>query len=361
MAKDDRRTMVLALLVVVIIAVPVVVFASMQNDNSNPTSSTVDSDALGRMVNVTSFARVVSCAPDITETVYAMGHGDDLVGVTTFCDFPQDVLDRKVAGTLTEIGGYWDPSIEQIVDLEPNLVLISSGVQTHLALIDRLEAKNISVVAFYPGKNLDEVFTNIDIMGQVFNDAKKASQLTAEMSSNMNKIKAITSVHTIKPKVLFAVWLDPLYTTGGATYVSDIITGAGGTNVFGYLTGWPQPSMEKVVEVQPDYIIVSGTMMLMTPEQIIESMHNDPIWGQTPAVKTGHVYVVAGQAENCFLRQGVRMVDAMHLLAEILFPNDFSADVPNTIGSEYQNYLTPLPDYASGGMTMLTPMAMTQV
>jgi len=360
MANDSRKAILAVLIVVALIAIPAIAIITLNSSGDNDGIGNVAADALGRQVVVESHEKIVSCAPDITEAIYAMGMGQNLVGVTTYCDYPQDIVDRKNAETVRTIGGYWNPSIEDIVDLQPDLVFINSGVETQVELVSQLENLNITSVALYPGKDLSEVYSNIRMMGQVFEKEDVAEDIISEMSSKLGKIESITSMHTLKPKILFSVWLDPLFTTGGETYVDEIMTMAGGVNIFGHLTGWPQPSMEQVIAVAPDYIIVSGTMMLQSPEEIIESLERDPFWSATPAVQKGNVYVLTGQAENCFLRQGVRMVDAVHLLAEILFPHDFGADVPNVIGSEYEDYLEPLPDFAQGGLVANMPLAMVR-
>lgn len=354
---DNRKKIVVVLIVVALIAIPAMAIIVLNQSNDDNGNGVVSADALGREVTVESYSRIVSCAPDITELVYAMGKGSNLVGVTSYCDYPQEVLDRKTSGNLTDIGGYWTPSLETIVDLEPTLVLVSAGVQSQTELVPQMEGLNITVVGMYSGKNMTEVADNIRLMGIMLRDSGRAEDLISEMNDLISDIHEITSSQGSKPKVLFALWLDPLYTTGGATYVDEIITMAGGENVFGDMEGWPQPSMEQVIEAAPDYLIVSGTMMMQTPEEIIQGLENDSFWSVIPAVQNGHVYVLVNQGENTFLRQGVRMVDAVHLLAEILFPEEFGANVPNVIGSEYHDYLEEVPDQGKS-LRSTVPMAM---
>ncbi|MEM0448278.1 MAG: ABC transporter substrate-binding protein [Methanomassiliicoccales archaeon] len=339
MKLDKRKKIVVALIVVILVSIPLIAFLALNQLKNEGPEGLISADALGRTVTVDSYSRIVSCAPDITELVCAMGKGANLVGVTTYCDYPQEVVDRKSAGTLVEIGGYWTPSLESIVEAEPTLILISSGVQAHTDLLPQMESLNLTVVALYPGKNMTEVAQNIRLMGIMFRDEQKAEEILSEMEEILANIRAITTVQPVKPKVLFALWLDPVYTTGGSTYVDEIISMAGGRNVFGDLNGWPQPSMEQIIEASPDVIIVSGTMMMQTPQQIIEGLENDSFWSTIPAVQNHRVYVVVNQAENTFLRQGVRMVEATQLLAEILYPDEFDVQVPNVIGNEYHEYL----------------------
>ncbi len=115
-------------------------------------------DDAGRVVVISSEPhRIVSMAPSITEILFALNLSDRVIGVTRYCDYPPVVNEMKENGSLTVIGGYWDPNIEVIISLQPDLVIGYSSVPSHVDIADRLEAINISVILLDP-HNLTDVF-----------------------------------------------------------------------------------------------------------------------------------------------------------------------------------------------------------
>lgn len=297
-------------------------------------------DALNRTVTIKENPqRIVSTAPSITELLFALNLGDRVVGVTDYCDWPPELVQMRKEGRIESIGGYWDPNIEKIVGLNPDLVLLSAGVPSHQQIAEQLQSLNITAVALYPGKTIDEIYDSIRLVGTITGKKGEAEKLVKNMVNRIKNVQSMIKDVENKPSVLFVLWLEPVYTCGNDTFISHVIHLAGGRNLFADLNGWPTVSVEEIVTRKPDVILITATMMMQAPEEIIQSLQNDPLWNSTPAVKNNRTYILIGQGENIFIRQSVRIVEAVELLAGILYPDIFNTEVPNIIGDDYENYL----------------------
>ncbi len=331
-----------ALVVVCLVAAAALVVV-VGNKPSQEGFSVTLTDALGRQVNLTHAPmRIVSTAPEITELTYALGVGDRLIGVTDYCDFPANVTERKSAGTLKSVGGFWDPKLEDIVNLTPDLVLVSGWNSAHIELANQLDSMGIKSVALYEGTTIDQVYKNVRLVGAALKMTTKADQLVSGMQDTITKIHDKLSPTASKPRVMFIVWLgDPIYVAGNDTFINEVIKFAGGVNAVN-TSGWASLSKEDAYAAAPDVIFISGTMAMETPEQLITSLKNDTIWNMTDAVKNDKIYITMNQGENVFVRQSVRIVEAVQLMAEVFQPQQFGVNIPSVIGNEYQSYLVSL-------------------
>lgn len=335
----------LAIIIIVIVAIAAISTGTWMAWKSGiifgPKYPITITDALNRTVIVEEKPqRIVSTAPSITELLFALDLGDKVVGVTDYCDYPPEVVEMRENGTIESIGGYWDPNLEKIVKLNADLVLLDAGVPAHQDLAGQLDSLNITAVALYPGKTIDEIYDNIRLVGKIAGEKNKADKLVKDMTNRINDVQSAVKDVENKSSVLFALWLNPVYTCGNDTFLSRIIYLAGGVNVFADLSGWPTVSLEEIVARKPDVILVTATMMGEEPEDIINSLKNDALWNSTPAVQNNKVYILIGQGENIFLRPSVRVVEAVELLARILYPDIFhTTEIPNVIGDNYTDYL----------------------
>jgi iron complex transport system substrate-binding protein len=138
-----------------------------------------------------------------------------------------------------------------------------------------------------------------------------------------------------------------VWPSGADTAIDEIITMAGGKNVFADQSGWLNPSNEVLIDraASVDCLVITSMFSGGDAENLTAFFKADPIWQNSPAVINNKIYYLQGQAESIFNRQTVRMVDAVQLMAEMLHPDSFSSKVPtdpsgiNIIGDEYENYL----------------------
>jgi len=270
-------------------------------------------DGLGREVSIDKVPqRIISLAPSNTETLFALGLGDRIVGVTEFCNYPEAAKDKP------QIGGFNDVNIERVVALEPDLVLATSIHEK--TVIPALEKVGLTVFALAP-KTLDNVLASITIVGEVTGKSLAASRLAASLEE---RIKAITDkterlTEAERPRVLYLTWHDPLWTAGSETLTNDLINKAGGKNIAQDLSGHKTIDLETVIHRNPQIIVVvsgHGEAKDLPYQYVL----NEPRLRATEAVISGRVYQIDA---DIFVRPTPRVVDGLEQLATSIHPELF--------------------------------------
>ncbi len=206
----------------------------------NETSAGTVTDEINREVNVKrSPQRIVSLAPGITETLYALNLDDKIVGVTTFCDWP------AAARKKPQIGGFTNPSIEKIVSLKPDLI-IATADGNRKDTVRQLERIGLPVYVTNPS-DTNGIFRSILHIGEITNREKNARKLVEKLQKRLNNITAQIN-HKSKPRVFFQIGLEPVITAGRGTLINEVIERAGGVNVAGRDTArYPRYSAEGIM------------------------------------------------------------------------------------------------------------------
>jgi iron complex transport system substrate-binding protein len=261
-------------------------------------------------------ARVVSTAPSVTENVFAVGAGDRLVGVTTFCNYPEE------AKAIEKIGDTMAPNIERIVALKPDVVLVSSASQLE-NFTRTLAANGIAVYVSNPS-TLEAVFKNLKQLGELFGTEKAAEEKVFRLREREIKIcgefVTCTDVDLGAPPirivpVFVQISKEPLFTIGRGSFVNDLINEAGGRSVTADVaTAYPKLSKETALALQPEAIILSESADNQEPNEAFRN---------SPAVKNGRVYKVSA---DILARPGPRLVDALEQIAKMLHPEKFRND-----------------------------------
>lgn len=285
-------------------------------------------DAMNRDVVITKPPeRVVSLAPSVTEILFALGLGDKVVGVTSFCNYPPQVVNMTKEGKIEIVGGYLDLNVEKVIALNPDLVIGLANSMIHTNLKSQFEELGINIVYVKGGdaRNDEEVFRDIMIIASIFGVEDRARELIDdiknEISSVVNQLQAL---NITRPKVL--VLLGPpswgLWSVGGDTYLGWIIEKVGGVNIADRYSGWPQLSIEYVLEQDPEVIIITLTDTEINVEDVINEIRGSYL-SETKAFKEGRIYVVAQEANDILVRPGPRIGKAVNLMAQILHPKIF--------------------------------------
>lgn len=279
-----------------------------------PPAALTITDALGRQVSLDGApARIVSLAPSITEILFAVGAGPQVVGVTQFCNYPPE------ADALPEVGGFTAKtiSVEAIVDLTPDLVLAGSAAQQ--PVVEALDKLGIPALVFDP-TSFEEVYADIQQVGYATGHVAEADGVVAAMRG---RVKAVTdTVATIpaeeRPTVFWEVFDEPLMTAGPHTFIGQMLDLAGATNIFADATeDYPQISAETILARDPGIILgPTSHADKLTPELVAAR----PGWGELSAVKAGRVYLLDGDTTS---RPGPRLADALEELARTLYPERF--------------------------------------
>jgi iron complex transport system substrate-binding protein len=212
-----------------------------------PTQYVVDD--LGRLVAINGTPqRIVSLAPSNTEILFALGLGDKVVGVTDWCDYPSEALDKE------KVGSYDTPDIEKIVALNPDLVLVAYG--TTMDVINNLVGLGLTVFGIKT-TDLDDLLDDIRTVGNITGKKVEAQALTSEMASKIEAITVATSELEGRPRVFYIVWHDPLWTAGSETFIHELIEKGGGVNICQNITGYATITLEEIIARDPEIIITS--------------------------------------------------------------------------------------------------------
>ncbi len=254
--------------------------------------------------------RIVSHVPSITETLFALGLDDRIVGVSDYCNYPEEALSKP------SIGGYFTPSIEAIVDLDPDVVFTDG----HVAEIAQLDAVGIPFVVVDP-KDIPGVLRDIELLGYITGRLGLAQQITSDMRARIDA--TVETVGNATRARVFYVFdaTDPTkpWTAGPGSFVDYLIQLAGGDNIAADAPGaWVQFSMEVLVALDPEIILVDsmhGTAVI-APEVLQEL----PGWTDTTAVREDRIYVTDGDLIN---RTGPRIVQGLEQMAAFIHPERF--------------------------------------
>ena len=293
-SRDGASVLACALVAIILILLPAAASARRVKDET------------GRIVDVPDKPqRLVSLAPNITEIVYALGLGDELVGDTDNCDFPPQAKKKPHVGTMV------NPSLERIVALKPDLAL-GTPEANRRETADQLERLGIPLYGV-TASTLAGTLASIEDLGQILGRAPEARSLVAEMQGRIDAVEKRIAGQP-KPKVLFVVWYRPLITAGPGTFIADVIRAAGGVPIGENLKGeWPRLTLEELLPQDPRVILLPKTESFSPSPEDFQSL---PGWKDLRAVKEHRMFFVSDAIE----RPGPRLVDALEEVASILHP-----------------------------------------
>jgi len=255
----------------------------------------------------TSSQRIVSLSPATTEILFALGLDDEIVGVTTFCDYPLRAKSKD------KIGSFSRPSIEKIMSLKPDLI-VATGLE-QAATVAKLKQLGLNVFVCYPA-TLSELWTAMAGLGELTHTRAAAhaviSQMTARIALIQEKIKHIPQEQ--RPKVFVEISHNPLMTAGKGSYIDELLTLAGGRNI---AQDTPRPysyfNVEQVVVRNPDCIILA----YMADKNAPNTFRHRLGWEMISAVKNKRVYNDIDPA--LFLRPGPRLVEGLESIYKRLY------------------------------------------
>lgn len=271
-------------------------------------------DDLGRTVNIEQIPqRIVSLAPSNTEILFALSLGDRVVGVTEYCNYPEE------AKAKAKVGGFSTVDIERVVYLEPDLIL-ATRIHSKTA-IPALEELGLTVLALAPG-SLDELMSNVTLVGKITGQDKMASKLVNDLGERIEAVTNTTQnlAPDQRPRVFFLTWHDPLWTRGKDSLADDIISKAGGQNIAYDLSGDKTIDLETVLHRDPQVIIAAFNMG--TGEDLPwQYVRTEPRLKTTEALLNNRVYKIDGDLIH---RPTPRLVEALEQVAQFIHPELFN-------------------------------------
>jgi iron complex transport system substrate-binding protein len=255
--------------------------------------------------------RVVSLNPGLTEITFALGHGDVLVGVDAYSDYPAEAKDIQ-----PRLNTYPDPSVETIVSLNPDLVLSLVDPDQDLA---QMRQQGVPVLKFFP-KDFDATVETIRTLGRLYGSPDAGEAVATDMLSRRDAV--VTEVADVpRPRVyeeLDATEPDKPFVAGPNGFYGQLIDLAGGTNIFGDLPGdVGQVGAESVIQRDPEVIILTDADLPFNP-QTPAMVAARPGWNTITAVRRGAIYGVPAELYSSI---GPRLVEGLEHLARILHPD----------------------------------------
>ncbi len=254
--------------------------------------------------------RVVSLSPNISETIYALHAQQLLVGRTDYCNYPEEI------SSIVSVGDLMSPSIEMIVSLEPDIVLISTLGQNQT--IEALENAGITVAYINKSQSMEGTYSLIEDVGLLLGKENEAEMVVQAMKDEVQQV--VDRVSSLGKKSVYYVagfgqWGD--FTATGDTFIHEMIEIAGGDNIAKEAANWTF-SLEELLSYDPEIIILPPTWGA-TFEETKEAFLSYESYQSLSAVKQGNIFSADSDTLN---RQGPRSAHAVNLLSKIIHPEN---------------------------------------
>lgn len=255
--------------------------------------------------------RIVSLSPSHTEILFALGLGERVAGVTTYCDYPLEAQSKP------KIGGFSNPSVEKIIETSPDLVLAGD---MHQQVVTALEAAKIKVLVFTPN-TMEDIFNTMTTIGKAAGEDESTQVLVDGLRQRVAAVtQKVAQEQGPKPRVFYEVWHEPLMGASQDTLIGELIKLSGGENIIGSSADlYPMINEEIILEKDPEIMMHSyghGDNKSPSSEQIL----NRPGWQHLTFVKNKNV---VGLEANLVNRYGPRSVDALEQVARAIHPELF--------------------------------------
>ncbi len=276
-----------------------------------PQSAIKLEDGLGRTVALEEPAqRIVSLAPSVTEVLFAVGAGEQVVGRDSFSNYPPE------ASVIQDVGGWMgEYSIETIASLEPDLV-IAAEINTP-EQVSALEKMGLTVYYLANPVEVAGIYDMLQTVGELSGHQAEAEKLSESLKERVQQVEKTIEKATTRPLVFYELdGTDPAkpWTPGPGNFLDELIRTAGGENVgAGLQSSWAQISVEELLVQDPDIILLGDSIYGMTPDQVAARAG----WDGLTALDEGRVYEFN---DDLVSRPGPRLVDGLEELAKLIHP-----------------------------------------
>jgi iron complex transport system substrate-binding protein len=252
--------------------------------------------------------RIVSLAPAVTETLFALGEGDAVVGVSQYCDYP------AAAARLPKVGTFLTPNVEAIAALSPGLI-IGPGLSSSRREVRMLEAMGYPTLTV-DDNSLDGIEQSITLIGARTGKEEAARRLLGAIQAHIEQVHA--RLEETKPRtVVMLVGHQPMVAVGRGTFLDDLLHLAGGDNIADLAAqGWPRLSIEYIIAMRPE-VILDGAMGSDANTQA-------GFWARYPTIPAVRDHRVFGYPQDPMLHPGPRVWQSLEILARLIHPEAFA-------------------------------------
>ena len=322
MNKKYGLYIIAVIIIVSIVSAAFIYNGSLSNSGSSNQSAISVIDDEGYTTNLTSVPqRIISLAPSNTQIVFGIGVGNRVVGVTDYDHYPYNFTAWIAAGNMTSVGGFSTPNKETIASLNPDLILATPINDPDVVTLRNLGYK---VLVLNPN-DVNGVLADINMVGKATDATQNASTLVNSLTSQIDAIQAkIAAANLPKPKVYYEVWTPPIMSAGENSFINDVISKAGGINIFENETQqYPTVSSETIVQKNPDVILLPTDMANPGDTPFYGSVNEvkaRPGWSSINAVQNNRIIVVNG---DLFAEAGPRIADQIQAAAQAFYPSLF--------------------------------------
>ena len=259
--------------------------------------------------------RIISMSPSITETLFALGVGDRVVGVTDFCSYP------KEACALPKIGGLLNPSVEAWIKLKPDLIIHQDD--SHKL---RINAQNLGIQTLAISMTrVQNIFETIKTFGKVLGAEPTARALVQKLQSGIQLQK--TRLQEVPRKTTLLLLTEgggpnsALYAVGRSTFLGELLELAGGENILtDPAINYPKVSKEYILRHSPEVIIQAGPRANISPQEKAEKLKQWQRFPTLTAVKNGTIYFVGA---DYILIPGPRFLNILDHFTRVIHPEAF--------------------------------------
>lgn len=254
--------------------------------------------------------RIVSLIPSNTETAFALGVGDKIVGRSEWDNYPEEVLEIESIGDQTM-------NVEKILSLNPDMVLgVASHAHNSAEGVKQLKDAGIAVVLIDEATSFEQVYKSIEMIGKATGANEKATEIIDGMKERIAAVKKKTASITEKKTVVFEINLEPIFVAGANTFMDEILSIINAENAITE-EGWPELDQEALIERNPDIIITTYGYYVEDP---VKQVMDRAGWQDIMAVKEEQVYDVHSDLVS---RPGPRLVEGVEEVAKVVYPEVF--------------------------------------
>ncbi|MGB9733628.1 MAG: ABC transporter substrate-binding protein [Conexivisphaera sp.] len=302
-------------------------------------------DATGQQIVVYSMpTRIVSLMPSDTALLFAVGAGPQVVGVDKYSNWPPYLQALESNGTIKDIGSGWYPDPEVILSARPDIVFGVSSVPSNYALKQQFAAYGIPVVLL-PDNTIEDVVQSIYTVGKLTGHEATAQllaeNLTTELRFAESRVVGLSPVPTA-----LIVWPSPIWVAGNGTWEDQMITVAGGLNVFSNISGWEPVNPEALLAEKPQVIIYTAGHGEFNYTKFMSTLYQElgPAANSVPAIANGRVYAVTGAYNDWLTEPGPFVGDGTILLSVLIHPEAYGMNytaIPHVVSPE--TFSLPVP------------------